>query len=83
MWYLKTVSKNYNILLHKVFKLVVGEDGYIRDWVEKKVRRHLMKARKLRGFGWERWSRSMLYRIFGLYDDYKIRYYQPLKAAHN
>ena len=57
--------------------------GYIRDWVEKKVRRHLMKARKLRGFGWERWSRSMLYRIFGLYDDYKIRYYQPLKAAHN
>ena len=28
LWYLKTVSKNYNILLHKVFKLVVGEDGY-------------------------------------------------------
>ena len=25
--------------------------GYIKDWVEKKVRRHLMRARKRRGFG--------------------------------
>jgi RNA-directed DNA polymerase len=29
---------------------------YIRDWVEKKVRRHLAHARKRKGFGWERWS---------------------------
>src|SRR5499427_9301698 len=29
---------------------------YIRDWVEKKVRRHLAHAQKRRGFGWERWS---------------------------
>ena len=27
--------------------------GYVRDWVEKKVRRHLMRARKHRGFGLE------------------------------
>ena len=26
---------------------------YIRDWVEKKVRRHLMKARGRKGFGWD------------------------------
>ena len=29
----------------------------VKDWVEKKVRRHLMRARKRTGFGWERWSR--------------------------
>ncbi len=49
---------------------------YIKDWVEKKARRHLMKARKLRGFGWERWDRQWLYQTLGLYSDYKIRYYQ-------
>lgn len=53
---------------------------YVKDWVEKKCRRHLMKARKLRGFGWERWSRQWLYQKMGLYSDYKIRYYQPSKV---
>jgi RNA-directed DNA polymerase len=33
---------------------------YVQDWVEKKVRRHLMHARKLRGFGWKRWSKRWL-----------------------
>jgi RNA-directed DNA polymerase len=51
--------------------------GYIRDWVEKKVRRNLMRARKLRGFGWERWSRNGLYERLGLFSDYKIRYFIP------
>ena len=32
--------------------------GYIKDWVEKKIRRHLMRARKRHGFGWNRWSRD-------------------------
>ena len=26
--------------------------GYIKDWAEKKIRRHLMRARNRRGFGW-------------------------------
>ncbi len=30
--------------------------AYARTWVEKKVRRHLMRARKRPGFGWTRWS---------------------------
>src|ERR1700758_5536815 len=34
---------------------------YIRDWVEKKVRRQMAHARKRKGFGWERWSRPWLY----------------------
>lgn len=55
--------------------------SYVKDWVEKKVRRHLMKARGRRGFGWKRWSKADLYQKFGLYGDYQIRYYNPkLKA---
>jgi len=47
--------------------------GYIKDWVEKKVRRHLMKARKRKGFGWNRWSRNYLYQELNLYKDYSIK----------
>jgi len=50
--------------------------GYIKDWVEKKIRRHLMHARKRHGFGWNRWSRAWFYNTLGLFNDYKIRYYQ-------
>ena len=32
--------------------------SYIRDWVEKKIRRHLARACQRRGFGWKRWSRE-------------------------
>ena len=46
----------------------------IRDWVEKKVRRHLERAGKRPGFGWERWSRQWLYQELGLYCDYAIRH---------
>lgn len=48
--------------------------GYIRQWVEKKVRRHLMHSRKRKGFGWKRWSNDLLYNKMGLYSDYKIVY---------
>jgi len=49
--------------------------GYVKGWVEKKVRRHLMRARKRHGFGWNRWSSAWLYNTLGLYSDYKIRYF--------
>ena len=52
--------------------------GYIKDWVEKKVRRHMMRARKRRGFGWDRWSRRWLYENLGLFDGYRVSY--PPKA---
>ena len=32
--------------------------AYVKDWVEKKIRRHLMRVRKRNGFGWNRWSRD-------------------------
>jgi RNA-directed DNA polymerase len=47
--------------------------SYVRDWVEKKVRRHLMRARNLRGFGWKRWSRRWLYDGLGLFSGYRVR----------
>ena len=47
---------------------------YVRQWVDKKVRRHLMRARGKPGFGWNRWSREWLYKHLGLYGDYQIRY---------
>ncbi|MFI4972234.1 MAG: reverse transcriptase domain-containing protein, partial [Hyphomicrobiales bacterium] len=46
---------------------------YVQDWVERKVRRHLMRAKNRRGFGWKRWSRAWLYGTLGLYQDYHIR----------
>jgi RNA-directed DNA polymerase len=54
--------------------------GYVKDWVEKKIRRHLLRARKRRGFGWNRWSRDWFYKALGLYKDYKVRHYQALKV---
>ena len=49
--------------------------GYVKGWVEKKIRRHLQRARKRHGFGWNRWSSAWLYNTLGLYNDYKVRYY--------
>jgi RNA-directed DNA polymerase len=54
--------------------------GYIKDWVEKKVRRHLAHARKRRGFGWEQWSRPWLYDALKLFNSYRVRYGGPKVA---
>ena len=53
--------------------------GRVRNWVEKKIRRHMMRAKKRQGFGWKRWSRSWLYERLGLYGDYRVRW--PVAAA--
>ena len=47
--------------------------SFVRDWVEKKVRGHLMRARERTGLGWKRWSRQWLYEQLGLYNDYRLR----------
>jgi RNA-directed DNA polymerase len=49
--------------------------GYIRLWVELKIRRHLMRARQRKGFGWKRWSNQWIYNVLGLYSDYGIRHH--------
>ncbi len=48
--------------------------SFIRDWVEKKIRRHLARARLRQGFGWKRWSRRWMYETLGLFTDYRVRY---------
>ena len=53
--------------------------SFIKDWVEKKIRRHLMRARNRKGFGWKRWSRKWVYQTLGLYHAYRVR--RPLPTA--
>ncbi len=55
--------------------------GFVRDWVEKKIRRHLMRARGRQGFGWDRWSRRWLYDRLGLFNDYQVRRPSPSPKA--
>ena len=47
--------------------------SFIQDWVEMKIRRHMMRARKRQGFGWTRWSRQWLYETLGLFNGYRVR----------
>lgn len=47
---------------------------YIRYWVERKVRRNMMRARKREGFGWKRWSSRWIYESLGLFDDYRLQH---------
>jgi len=54
--------------------------NFIQNWVEKKVRRHLMHARQRKGFGWKRWSRKWLYENLKLFNSYRVRRPQPKVA---
>jgi hypothetical protein len=50
--------------------------SFIRDYVAKKIRRHLARARQRQGFGWKRWSEKWLVQTFGLFSGYRVNY-QP------
>ena len=55
--------------------------SFIRLHVEKKMRRHVQRARQTKGHGWKRWSTGELVRSIGLFHDYRVRYYSdPVKA---
>ena len=64
------------ILRGWVHYFAVGDSSrcfsYVKLWVEKKVRRHLMRARGRKGFGWQRWSTQWLYNTLGLFDQYRV-----------
>ena len=49
----------------------------VKRWVEKKIRRHLMRARGRKGMGWKRWSREWLYEELALFNDYRVRRQLP------
>ena len=54
--------------------------SFVKDWVEKKVRRQLAHAQKRRGFGWERWSRRWRTTLSGLFNAYRVRRDRPKVA---
>ena len=47
--------------------------GFVKDWVQKKIRRFLMRSKRRQGFGWKRWSRDWIYENLGVYNDYHVR----------
>jgi RNA-directed DNA polymerase len=55
--------------------------SYIRNWVEKKIRRHLARACQRRGLGWKRWSREWLYGTLGLFAEYRVTHRQSISAV--
>jgi RNA-directed DNA polymerase len=72
----RVISLIHPILRGWVRYFAVGDASrcfsFIKDGVEKKVRRHLMRARKRRGFGWKRWSRQWLYQRLGLFNNSRV-----------
>lgn len=52
--------------------------GYVKDWLTKKMRRHVVKAKGKRGFGWKRWSTRGLYAMYNVYNDFRVT---PRKVA--
>jgi RNA-directed DNA polymerase len=55
--------------------------GVVKRWAEERVRRHLMRARGRRGFGWTRWSSEWLYDRLGLFNDYRLIRWSGAKVA--
>ena len=47
--------------------------SFIKDWVKKKIRRHMGRSRNRRGFGWTRWSRQWIYEELKLFNGYRVR----------
>jgi RNA-directed DNA polymerase len=55
--------------------------GFIKVWVEKKIRRHLRRAQNRKGFGWKRWSTQWIHDVLGLFNDYRIRWMDLKRKA--
>jgi len=53
----------------------------VKYHVERKVRRFAARKSKRSGFGWKRWNKQVVYTVWGLFDDYQIRYLDLRKSA--
>src|ERR1700680_3863694 len=42
--------------------------NFIKDWVEKKVRRRMGRTQNRKGFGWRRWSKQWMYEYLRLFN---------------
>ena len=56
--------------------------AFIQKWVEEKARRHMMRARQRKGFGWKRWSRQWLYETATKFGDHSRKSPQQ-DRSHN
>jgi RNA-directed DNA polymerase len=86
------MTKPLNEVIHAVNAVIRGWVNYFRignsgnafrtvkNDIEKKVRKFVMKRKKRHGYGWKRWSSEDIYQRWGLYNDYQVRYYRA-KAA--
>ncbi len=65
------------------FRIGNSADAFrkIRYNAERKVRRFAAKKSKRHGFGWKRWSSEVVYGAWGLFDDYRIVYYDRTKVG--
>jgi RNA-directed DNA polymerase len=81
----KVIAKINPILRGWVNYFRVGHAGrcfsMVKEWVDKKIRRHLMRARGRKGFGRRRWSSDWFYDRLGLFNDYQLRRWSVVKAA--
>ena len=55
--------------------------SFIQNWVEIKLRRHWLRNRKRRGFGWTRWRWLRVSRMVGVFLAYRVRPYRPAVAS--
>jgi RNA-directed DNA polymerase len=79
IWWINPILRgwvNYFAIGHssKCFK-------FVKRWVELKVRRHMMRARKRRGFGWNRWSTQWIHEQLGLFNEYRVVRVNPLECG--
>ncbi len=55
--------------------------NFIKTWTERKIGRHMQRARKCEGFGWKKWTRQWMYETMGLFNGYRVRYFTPPKVT--
>jgi len=45
---------------------------YIKDWLNERMRRHLMRSKGQKGYGWKQWSTKGLFAVYNIYNDFKL-----------
>jgi RNA-directed DNA polymerase len=57
--------------------------GWIRFEIMRTIRRFAMKQKGRPGCGWKRWSNEAIYREWGLFNEYRVRYFyrSPVKVS--
>jgi hypothetical protein len=63
-------------------QLMPAEVGNIKDMVLAPEYRHMAaKKCKRKGFGWKRWSSTVVYGTWGLFRDYRVVYWGPKASS--